>query len=44
MVRIPTDRPPTHPGEALREDFLPECWAHPERDGPPAAHVLPAPQ
>lgn len=25
MVRIPTDRPPTHPGEALREDFLPDA-------------------
>lgn len=24
MIRIPTDRPPIHPGEALREDFLPE--------------------
>lgn len=24
MVRIPTDRSPPHPGEALREDFLPE--------------------
>ena len=22
MVRIPTDRQPTHPGEILREDFL----------------------
>ena len=22
MVRIPTDRPPTHPGEMLRLDFL----------------------
>lgn len=22
MVRIPTDRPPTHPGEMLREEFL----------------------
>lgn len=25
MVRIPTNRPPTHPGEALREDFLPDA-------------------
>ena len=25
MVRLPTDRPPTHPGEALREDFLPDA-------------------
>jgi antitoxin HigA-1 len=25
MVRLPTHRPPTHPGEALREDFLPEA-------------------
>ena len=24
MVRVPTDRPPPHPGEALREDFLPD--------------------
>ena len=24
MPRIPTHRPPIHPGEALREDFLPE--------------------
>jgi addiction module HigA family antidote len=24
MDRIPTDAPPAHPGEALREDFLPE--------------------
>lgn len=24
MVRVPTDQPPVHPGEALREDFLPE--------------------
>ncbi len=22
MVRIPTNRPPTHPGEMLREEFL----------------------
>lgn len=22
MVRIPTQRPPTHPGEVLREEFL----------------------
>jgi addiction module HigA family antidote len=22
MVRVPTDRQPTHPGEILREDFL----------------------
>ena len=22
MVRVPTDRPPTHPGEMLREEFL----------------------
>ena len=22
MVRIPTDRPPTHPGEILRDEFL----------------------
>ena len=22
MVRVPTDRKPTHPGEVLREDFL----------------------
>ena len=22
MVRIPTNRPPTHPGEILREEFL----------------------
>jgi addiction module HigA family antidote len=22
MVRVPTDRQPTHPGEVLREDFL----------------------
>jgi len=22
MARIPTDRPPTHPGEMLREEFL----------------------
>jgi len=22
MIRIPTDREPTHPGEMLREDFL----------------------
>lgn len=22
MMRIPTDRPPTHPGEMLREEFL----------------------
>ncbi len=22
MVRVPTDREPTHPGEVLREDFL----------------------
>jgi addiction module HigA family antidote len=25
MVRLPIDRPPTHPGEALREDFLPDA-------------------
>jgi addiction module HigA family antidote len=25
MTRIPTHRPPTHPGEALREDFLPDA-------------------
>jgi addiction module HigA family antidote len=25
MVRLPTHRPPTHPGEALREDFLPDA-------------------
>lgn len=24
MVRIPTHRPPMHPGEALKEDFLPD--------------------
>lgn len=24
MVRAPTDQPPVHPGEALREDFLSE--------------------
>ncbi len=24
MVRVPTNRPPTHPGAALREDFLPD--------------------
>ena len=24
MVRIPTDRVPTHPGEMLREDFMPD--------------------
>ena len=22
MIRVPTDRKPTHPGEVLREDFL----------------------
>ncbi len=22
MIRVPTDRPPTHPGEMLLEDFL----------------------
>lgn len=22
MIRIPTDRPPTHPGEMLLEEFL----------------------
>jgi addiction module HigA family antidote len=22
MIRVPTNRPPTHPGEILREDFL----------------------
>src|SRR5579862_9265633 len=25
MTRIPTHRPPTHLGEALREDFLPDA-------------------
>ena len=25
MVRLPTHRVPTHPGEALREDFLPDA-------------------
>jgi antitoxin HigA-1 len=24
LIRIPTDRAPIHPGEALREDFLPD--------------------
>ncbi len=25
MVRVPSDQPPPHPGEALREDFLPDA-------------------
>ncbi|HET7232945.1 MAG TPA: HigA family addiction module antitoxin [Longimicrobium sp.] len=24
MVRLPTNRPPTHPGEMLREEYLPD--------------------
>jgi antitoxin HigA-1 len=29
-LRIPTDKPPPHPGETLREDFLPELGWTPE--------------
>ena len=38
MVRIPTHRPPTHPGEMLREEFL-EPMQISQRDLANAIHV-----
>ena len=38
MVRIPTNRPPTHPGEMLKEEFL-EPMAISQRDLANAIHV-----
>ena len=38
MVRIPTNRPPTHPGEMLREEFL-EPMNISQRDLANAIHV-----
>ena len=38
MVRIPTNRPPTHPGEMLREEFL-EPMHISQRDLANAIHV-----
>jgi antitoxin HigA-1 len=38
MIRIPTDRAPTHPGEMLREEFLlPMCLT--QREVANAIHV-----
>jgi len=38
MVRIPTNRPPTHPGEMLREEFL-EPMRISQRDLANAIHI-----
>ena len=38
MVRIPTNRPPTHPGEMLREEFLAPMGIS-QRDLADAIHV-----
>jgi antitoxin HigA-1 len=38
MVRIPTHRPPTHPGEMLKEEFL-QPMALSQRDLANAIHV-----
>ena len=38
MVRIPTNRPPTHPGEMLKEEFL-EPMEITQRDLANAIHV-----
>lgn len=38
MVRIPTHRPPTHPGEMLKEEFL-EPMQISQRDLANAVHV-----
>lgn len=38
MVRIPTNRPPTHPGEMLREEFLEPMHIN-QRDLADAVHV-----
>jgi antitoxin HigA-1 len=38
MVRIPTHRPPTHPGEMLKEEFL-QPMALSQRDLANALHV-----
>ena len=38
MVRIPTNRPPTHPGEMLLEEFL-NPMSHTQRELADAIHV-----
>ncbi len=38
MVRIPTNRPPTHPGEMLREEFL-QPMSITQKDLAAAIHV-----